>query len=37
MKAAVHRIGAGKARQANARFYAMASHYLFEPEFCNPA
>lgn len=37
MKTAVDRIGAGKARQVNARFAAMASHYLFEPEFCNPA
>jgi hypothetical protein len=27
----------GKARQINARFAAMASHYLFETEFCNPA
>ena len=23
--------------EVNARFAAMASHYLFEPEFCNPA
>jgi transposase len=37
MKTAVDRIGSGKARQVNARFAAMASHYLFEPEFCNPA
>jgi transposase len=37
MKTAVDRIGSGKARQINARFAAMASHYLFEPEFCNPA
>ena len=37
MKTAVDRIGIGKARQVNARFAAMASHYLFEPEFCNPA
>jgi transposase len=37
MKTAVDRIGSGKARQVNARFTAMASHYLFEPEFCNPA
>lgn len=37
MKTAVDRIGPGKARQVNARFAAMASHYLFEPEFCNPA
>ena len=37
MKTAVDKIGSGKARQINARFAAMASHYLFEPEFCNPA
>jgi transposase len=37
MKTAVDRIDSGKARQVNARFAAMASHYLFEPEFCNPA
>lgn len=37
MKTAVDRIGAGKARQVNARFAAMASHYLFDAEFCNPA
>ena len=37
MKTAVDRIGSGKARQGNARFAAMASHYLFEPDFCNPA
>jgi hypothetical protein len=35
MKTAVDRIGSGKARRVNARFAAMASHYLFEPEFCN--
>ncbi len=37
MKTAVDRIGTGKARQVNARFAAMASHYLFEPAFCTPA
>jgi transposase len=37
MKTAVDKIGTGKARQVNARFAAMASHYLFDPEFCNPA
>lgn len=37
MRTAVDRIGAGKIRQVNARFAAMASHYLFDPEFCNPA
>jgi hypothetical protein len=37
MKTAVDCIGSGKARQVNARFAAMASHYLFETDFCNPA
>ena len=37
MKTAVDRVGTGKARHINQRFAAMASHYLFEPEFCNPA
>ena len=37
MRTAVDKIGKGKARQVNARFAAMASHYLFEPDFCNPA
>jgi transposase len=37
MKTAVDRIGIGKTRQVNLRFAAMASHYLFEPQFCNPA
>jgi hypothetical protein len=37
MKTAVDRIGSGKARQVNARFTAMASHYLFDTDFCNPA
>jgi transposase len=37
MKTAVDKVGGGKARTVNARFAAMASHYLFEPEFCNPA
>jgi transposase len=37
MKTAVDRIGKGKHRDINARFKAMASHYVFEPEFCNPA
>ena len=36
-KTAVDRVGRGKERQVNARFLAMASHYDFEPEFCNPA
>ncbi len=37
MKTAVDRVGRGKERQVNARFAAMASHYLFDAEFCNPA
>jgi hypothetical protein len=36
-KTAVDRVGRGKQRDVNARFKAMASHYVFEPEFCNPA
>jgi len=30
-------VGAGKKRDVNARFMAMTSHYVFEPDFCNPA
>ena len=37
MRTAVDRVGVGKVRQVNARFAAMASHYLFEPTFCSPA
>jgi transposase len=37
MKPAVDKVGRGKARTINARFEAMTSHYLFEPEFCNVA
>ena len=37
MKTAVDRVGRGKERQVNIRFLAMAKHYIFEPEFCNPA
>ncbi len=37
MRTAVDCIGRGKARQVNACFAAMASHYLFEADFCNPA
>lgn len=37
MKTAVDRVGAGKKRDVNARFLAMTSHYVFDPEFCNPA
>ena len=37
MKTAVDRVGRGKERQINMRFLAMANHYVFEPDFCNPA
>jgi transposase len=38
MKTAVDRVpGRGKARVVNARFAAMAAHYLFDPDFCNVA
>lgn len=36
-KTAVDRVGRGKERQVNIRFLAMTNHYVFEPEFCNPA
>ena len=37
MRTAVDRVGVGKKRDVNARFTAMTSHYVFEPDFCNPA
>ncbi len=37
MKTAVDKVGLGKKRDVNARFTAMTSHYVFDPEFCNPA
>ena len=37
MKTAVDRVGRGKERQINARFLAMTNHYVFEPQFFNPA
>ncbi len=37
MRTAVDRVRRGKERDVNARFAAMASHFLFEAEFCNPA
>lgn len=37
MKTAVDKIGRGKERIVNVRFRAMASHFLFETDFCNPA
>lgn len=36
-KTAVDRVGRGKEREVNMRFLAMTNHYVFEPEFCNPA
>jgi len=37
MRTAIDKVGRGKKRDVNVRFLAMASHYVFEPEFCNPA
>ena len=37
MRTAVDRVGRGKERQINMRFLAMTNHYVYEPEFCNPA
>jgi transposase len=37
MKTAVDKVRRGKLRDVNAKFQAMASHYLFDAEFCNPA
>ena len=37
MKTAVDKVGRGKVRIVNRRFQVMASHFMFEPEFCNPA
>jgi len=37
MKTAVDKVKLGKERDINPRFYALCSHYLFDPEFCNPA
>ncbi|MCB1953764.1 MAG: IS21 family transposase, partial [Rhodocyclaceae bacterium] len=36
-KTAVDKVGRGKERDINPRFFAMCGHYLFEPEFCNRA
>ena len=30
-------MGVSKKREVNARFMAMTSNYVFEPDFCNPA
>ena len=37
MRTAIDKVGRGKERDVNIRFQVMASHYLFEPDFCNPA
>ena len=37
MKTAVDKVKKGKTRIVNTRFSAMASHYLFDPDFCNVA
>lgn len=37
MKTAVDKVGVGKRRIVNTRFAAMASHYLFDADFCNVA
>ncbi len=37
MKTAVDKVKKGKGRVVNARFAAMCSHYLFDPDFCNVA
>ena len=35
MRTAVDKVQRGKQRIVNARFSAMCSHYLFDPDFCN--
>lgn len=37
MKTTVDKVNKGKGRTINTRFAAMASHYLFDPDFCNVA
>ena len=37
MKTAVDKVQKSKSRIVNTRFSAMASHYLFDPDFCNVA
>ena len=37
MKTAVDKVKRGKGRIVNARFAAMCSHHLFDPDFCNVA
>ncbi len=37
MKTAVDKVHVGKRRDVNVRFNVMVSHFLFVPDFCNPA
>ena len=37
MRTAVDKVNKGKSRVVNTRFAAMASHYLFDADFCNVA
>jgi transposase len=37
MKTAVDKVKEGKSRIINTRFAAIASHYLFDTDFCNVA
>jgi transposase len=37
MKTAVDKVNKGKSRTVNTRFAALASHYLFDADFCNVA
>ncbi len=37
MRTAVDKVNKGKSRVVNTRFAALASHYLFDPDFCNVA
>jgi transposase len=37
MRTAIDKVGRRKERDVNVRFQAMASHYRFEPDVCNPA
>lgn len=37
MRTAIDKVGRGKELGVDFRVITMASHYLYEPEFCNPA
>jgi transposase len=37
MKTAVDKVSKSNGRVVNTRFFAMAAHYLFDPDFCNVA